>query len=107
MEKKKIEAFASKWILLQYTSHFFFFPRTKEILHIFFHCLLLTLCCAWFCLALFGSGIKVIVDLPNKLLFATARSKSFASTWIELKGGFGWWVMIGEWEPPLSKALGG
>uniref|UniRef100_A0A2N9GB41 glucan endo-1,3-beta-D-glucosidase n=1 Tax=Fagus sylvatica TaxID=28930 RepID=A0A2N9GB41_FAGSY len=33
--------------------------------------------------ALSGTGIKVTVDLPNELLFAAARSKSFASTWIE------------------------
>jgi hypothetical protein len=33
--------------------------------------------------ALSGSGIKVTVDLPNELLFAAARSKSFASTWVE------------------------
>ena len=33
--------------------------------------------------ALSGTGIKVIVDLPNELLFAAARSKSFTSTWIE------------------------
>ncbi|KAG2712111.1 hypothetical protein I3760_04G109800 [Carya illinoinensis] len=33
--------------------------------------------------ALSGSGIRVTVDLPNELLFAAARSKSFASTWVQ------------------------
>lgn len=33
--------------------------------------------------ALSGSGIKVTVDLPNELLFAAARSKSFALTWVQ------------------------
>uniref|UniRef100_A0A7N2MAZ3 glucan endo-1,3-beta-D-glucosidase n=1 Tax=Quercus lobata TaxID=97700 RepID=A0A7N2MAZ3_QUELO len=33
--------------------------------------------------ALSGSDIKVTVDLPNGLLFAAARSKSFASTWVQ------------------------
>lgn len=33
--------------------------------------------------ALSGSGIKVTVDLPNGLLFAAARSKSFAATWVQ------------------------
>ncbi|KAF3975197.1 hypothetical protein CMV_001540 [Castanea mollissima] len=33
--------------------------------------------------ALSGSGIKVTIDLPNELLFAAARSKSYASTWVQ------------------------
>ncbi|KAH7576692.1 hypothetical protein JRO89_XS01G0132000 [Xanthoceras sorbifolium] len=33
--------------------------------------------------SLSGSGIKVTVDLPNELLFATAKGPSFASKWVE------------------------
>ena len=33
--------------------------------------------------ALSGTGIKVIVDLPNKLLFSATRHQSFANSWVQ------------------------
>ncbi|XP_057956646.1 glucan endo-1,3-beta-glucosidase 12 isoform X2 [Malania oleifera] len=33
--------------------------------------------------ALSGSGIKVVVDLPNQLLYSTARRQSFANAWVQ------------------------